>query len=115
MIKFISYTGKYPNLCSGVLTVEIDGKEYKFGHEIADYDIEKRCYINDNFEQFWVTGGCIKRDKDWHMWSEQKPWLISGYWNKSDAKHPQWVIDILPKLLEVFNENVPYGCCGGCI
>ena len=29
-VKFISYTGEYPNLCSGVLTLEIDGKEYKF-------------------------------------------------------------------------------------
>ena len=46
MIKFISYTGKYPNLCSGVFTVEIDGKEYKFGHESADYDWKNNCYKN---------------------------------------------------------------------
>ena len=26
MIKFISYDGKYPHLCSGVLTVNIDGQ-----------------------------------------------------------------------------------------
>ena len=51
-IKFISYTGKWPNLCSGVLTVEIDGKEYKFGHESTDYDWKNNCYKNDNFEQF---------------------------------------------------------------
>jgi hypothetical protein len=114
-IKFISYTGKYPNLCSGVLTIEIDGKEYKFGHEHTDYDWKNNCFKNDNFDQFWVTGGCIRRGKDWDMWAEHAPWNITGYWNKSDAKHPQWVIDILPKLLEVFNENVPYGCCGGCI
>ena len=30
-VKFISYTGEYPNLCSGVLTLEIDGVQYKFG------------------------------------------------------------------------------------
>jgi hypothetical protein len=115
MIKFISYTGKYPNLCSGVLTVEIDGKEYKFGHGSTDYDWKNNCYKNDNFEQFWVTGGCIKRDKNWNMWSEQKPWLISGYWNKADKNHPQWIIDILPELIDIFNKNVKYGCCGGCI
>lgn len=35
-IKFISYTGKYPNLCSGVLTLEIDGRIIKFGNGTAD-------------------------------------------------------------------------------
>jgi hypothetical protein len=48
--------------------------------------------------------------------AEQDEWQLSYYdWKKADDKHPQWIIDILPKLLEVFNENVPYGCCGGCI
>lgn len=63
MIKFISYTGKWPNLCSGVFTVEINGKEYKFGHEIDDYDFKTNSYKTDNFEQFWVSGGCIKKIK----------------------------------------------------
>lgn len=31
-VKFISYTGKWPNLCSGILTLEIDGKEVQFGY-----------------------------------------------------------------------------------
>ena len=116
MIKFIEYTGKYPNLCSGVLTVEIDGKEYKFGHDVGDYDFKKRRYKNDNFEQFWSPGGRVERDEDWNMWTEGNEWQLSYYyWEKADDKHPQWVIDILPKLLKVFNENVPYGCCGGCI
>lgn len=30
-IKFISYDGAYPVLCSGKLTVEIDGKTITFG------------------------------------------------------------------------------------
>lgn len=25
-VKFIRYTGRYPNLCSGELTIEVDGK-----------------------------------------------------------------------------------------
>ena len=116
MIKFVSYTGKYPNLCSGVFTVEIDGKEYKFGHESGDYDFDKRCYKNNNFDEFWTSGGSICRDKNWSMWSEEGKWELCLYdWEKVDDKHPQWVIDIFPKLIELFNENVPYGCCGGCI
>ena len=31
-VKFISYTGKYPCLCSGILTLEIDDKRIQFGY-----------------------------------------------------------------------------------
>lgn len=30
-VKFISYTGEWPNLGSGILTLEIDGKKARFG------------------------------------------------------------------------------------
>lgn len=36
-IKFISYTGEYPNLCRGVLTLKIDGKILRFGYG-EDYE-----------------------------------------------------------------------------
>lgn len=41
-IEFVDYNGEYPTLCSGVLTVLIDGKEYKFGHNYDNYHL-----IND--------------------------------------------------------------------
>ncbi len=31
-IKFVSYDGKYPNLCSGTLVLEIDGEEESFSN-----------------------------------------------------------------------------------
>lgn len=31
-VKFVNYTGRYPNLCNGILTLEIDGKEEVFGY-----------------------------------------------------------------------------------
>ena len=111
MIKFISYTGKYPNLCSGVFSVEIDGKEYKFGHDVGDYDFKKRYYKNDNFEQFWSSGGRVERSKDWDMWATNGDWEL----NYDKSKFPEWIIDLFPQLIKVFNENVPQGCCGGCI
>lgn len=41
-IKFISYTGKYPNLCDGILTLEIDGEQVSFGYDMySRYDNEK--------------------------------------------------------------------------
>lgn len=27
-VEFVSYTGKWPNLCSGILTLNIDGVEH---------------------------------------------------------------------------------------
>ena len=111
MIKFISYTGKYPNLCSGVLTVEIDGKEYKFGHETGSYDFLNDRYKDDNFEKFWTSGGSVERDENWNMWATDGDWELNYYKNE----FPQWIIDLFPQLIKVFNENVPGGCCGGCI
>lgn len=56
-VKFISYTGKYPNLCSGILTLEIYGEIYIFGH-----DYLKDNYMTDgNNDSFWESGGyCVE-------------------------------------------------------
>ena len=56
-VRFISYTGRYPNLCSGILTLEIDGKEYKFGHNYSKYRRGVGGFTdedpdNPNFENF---------------------------------------------------------------
>lgn len=32
-VEFVNYSGCYPNLCRGVLTLRIDGEEVKFGHD----------------------------------------------------------------------------------
>lgn len=29
-IEFVEYTGKYPNLCSGILTIKVDNVPYSF-------------------------------------------------------------------------------------
>ena len=46
-IKFISYTGKYPNLCSGVLTLNIEGNSiYYTKYNNPDYEIRVSKYVN---------------------------------------------------------------------
>ena len=30
-VKFVSYDGEYPNLCTGTLVLNIDGTDYSFG------------------------------------------------------------------------------------
>lgn len=85
-VKFISYTGKYPNLCRGTLTLEIDGKQYKFGGGNSS-----------DFEEFWNPGGRYPSE-----------WVINIDKIPSQFKELAFEIDT------VFNENVEWGCCGGC-
>lgn len=121
-IKFVSYTGKYPNLCRGIFTVEINGREYKFGHNFEYYSFKEDRYLNEdlnnpNFEKFWKSGGSIEVEENSYknMYSNKGPWELNNEYDKVDESHPQWIKELLPILLNVFNENVEYGCCGGCI
>lgn len=49
-VNFVSYTGEWPNLCSGVLTLEIDGKEITFGYGFNSKD-------KPTYRPFWSSGG----------------------------------------------------------
>lgn len=94
-VEFVSYDGKYPNLCSGTLHLKIDGKSFFFGPDKP-------------FDIFWSSGG--------HCGFRNGEALVT---------HGEWKIDVddLPDELkpytaeidEVFNDNVRQGCCGGCI
>lgn len=118
-VKFISYDGSYPNLCRGVLTLEIDGVRYKFGHNYScwelDSDYENGRFIdedqdNPNYPSFWHSGGSCGFNRDY---------------SKSHVEHGEWEIDaeeidpkfkdVIDEIDTVFNDNVPYGCCGGCL
>jgi hypothetical protein len=116
-VKFISYTGEYPNLCSGVLTLEIDGVQYKFGHNYMEHHYDKNGNgyyadedpMNPNFNAFWSSGGRVTCDGDWNWNVETDEWEIDV------NELPQQFWDVAEEIDEVFNENVQYGCCGGCI
>ncbi|MBR4316377.1 MAG: hypothetical protein IKP65_05375 [Alphaproteobacteria bacterium] len=114
MIEFISYTGKWPNLCRGVLTVKIDGKEIKFGHDPMQYEYKTNSYLdedknNHNYDEFWCSGGYIEKDEHYHMEAIKEEWKLN------ENKYSEQINKLLPELIKIFNENVEYGCCGGCI
>ena len=92
-VKFISYTGKYPNLCSGILTLEIDGEKATFG-------------LDGQYEEFWRSGGYVIWNADIVATDE---WLIEI------ECLPQKYQKYAREIDEVFNANVEHGCCGGCI
>ena len=94
MVEFISYTGRYPNFCSGVLTLKIDGEEVTFG----------KWNDNADYSSFWESGGGLDRDYEpYHA-----PWIIDA--EAIPEKYRKYAKDIG----QVFNANVPFGCCGGC-
>ena len=97
-VKFISYTGRFPNLCRGVLTLEIDGERHTFGH------IFRHQSDNPEFERFWESGGDVM-DSD-QVWT--------GEWRIDWALIPEQFRKYADEIDRVFNENVEYGCCGGC-
>lgn len=88
-VVFKSYTGDYPNLCSGDLTLVIDGEEVTFGDS-----------KNAPYDSFWHSGG-------WFGDGE-------GEWEIDYLEIPEKYRKYAREIDEVINENIPYGCCGGC-
>lgn len=88
MVEFISYNGDYPNLCSGKLVLKING-------EIVEFS---------GCDRFWTSGGgCDFFDDSVTC----QPWELTEV--------PAEFEEYKEEMIKVFNENVPYGCCGGCI
>lgn len=109
-IEFVDYTGSFPNLCSGVLTVKINGKETQFGNgwiEDNDDGTVKRQY----YPPFWVSTGAVWFDNDWNETVELGPWE----YDEGLEDYSEFDEDDIKELMEVFNANVPQGCCGGCV
>lgn len=106
-IEFVSYdiSSRY-NRCSGVLTVKINDEIVVFGSG----------YKNTMYEEFWVSGGrCYFSNNYADANVEKGPWELSC--NTEDYKPlmDKYGEDILEKILEIMNENVSWGCCGGCL
>ena len=100
-VEFVSYTGRYPNLCSGILTLEIDGVEYTFGSSWRK--------PKPDFNRFWSSGGCVRADENWNFD------VYEGEWEIDVKDIPEQFHKYAIEIDEVFNDNVKYGCCGGCI
>ncbi len=112
--EFVEYTGRYPNLCSGRLFIRIDGKLVSFG----DYCLGEKGKTSDegvpNYPEFWVSGGSCWIDKEGNEGGTEAEWKMAiNEWDKD--KFPPEIKELLQEILELFNENVPWGCCNGCL
>lgn len=109
-IEFVKYTGSYPNFCRGTLYVKIDGKFTTFGNNY-DYDenIKNKNKIM-NYPCFWESGGWVRFDENWMEDVGKGPWKLAVY-----DEFPEDIQRLFPELIRIFNENVKWGCCGGCV
>lgn len=113
-IEFVEYTGCYPCLCMGELFVKIDGITTHFGGS-EWYDEEGNINKFDStgfpvYPDFWRSGGCVTFDENYIEDIEKGPWVIS-----INNDFPEEMKRYLPELIRIFNENVHWGCCGGCV
>ena len=93
-VEFVSYSGAYPNLCSGTLIVRIEGVEHAYS----------RCLI---------PGGSCGFDANRNERITRAPWKGLDRYNV-----PSWIFEtegLEAAILEAVNANVPWGCCGGCL
>lgn len=93
-IEFVSYTGEYPCLCVGTLTLKIDGKEMSFR---GGFHSGGHCYF----------------DEDWNGHVTEGEWEI-------DFDYPEWeALNLTDEekqyIVRLFDMNVEHGCCGGCL
>jgi len=124
MLEFVEYTGKYPNLCSGILVLKVDGKEYIFNGKRVDGELRKfnisfgnntSDYENGKlkpglYEGFWTSGGGVYYDSDTGDEGVEKgPWEIHSFALPDELK------PYAEEIGELFNDHVPCGCCGGCL
>ena len=89
-VHLVHYNGSYPILCSGQLTMVVNGKVFTF----ASHNLK--------------TGGSVSFDKDWQEIIEKGPWEIDEWPEGYPEEHKE-------KTLQIINEELPYGCCGGCV
>lgn len=117
-IEFVSYDGGYPCLCMGTLVVKINDVPYHFHYSWADKMKDPNHAGEIWCPEFWGSGGRAYFTHDYNdSIVEQEPWETSVNPDNEFTKKnfPEIVLRNFDKLIELFNENVQYGCCGGCL
>lgn len=85
----IQYDGEYPSLCMGHLIVWINGKKWDFGN----YVLESGGHLT------YEDGGVVKEE-----------------WSIPDNCWPEGFPEKYKKqVLSKINQEIPHGCCGGCL
>jgi hypothetical protein len=87
-VEFVSYDGRYPNLCAGELVVRVYGATWTI-HRLS-------------------SGGSVTFDKEWNENVSDGDWSIEEWPDGFPEEAKKDVVDLV-------NEKVTHGCCGGCV
>ena len=89
-VLFVSYDGEYPNLCRGTLVLNVDGKDIVFPpHSLQSGG---STYFTNHYANSHITEG---------EWTIEFP--------------DDFPDELMEEATQVVNDNVRYGCCGGCL
>lgn len=94
VIEFISYDGKYPNRCSGTLVISINGRRIEMQRALSSGGVCSMLHVGD--------------DRVEHV--EEGNWYFNGATNLDEE-----VLLYEDVILQLVNEHVTHGCCGGCL
>ena len=103
-VKFVSYSGKWPTLCSGILVLEIDGKTASFGDR-GPFAKKLPDGTAPEYGKFWHTGGECGMPPDE---------IMTAPWKTDVSELPEQFRRYAEEIDAAFNDNVEHGCCGGC-
>lgn len=101
-ITFVSYNGTYPNLCSGTLALSVSGELFTFDHALISGGA---AGVDSNYDDYCIKG-------EWRLYYNDSP---DGHRLGFDDNGVRFSREELEWITELVNENVPHGCCGGCI
>jgi hypothetical protein len=90
-VRFISYDGKFPNLCGGELVLAVDGIDY-------------------TFSRFALISGGDVRINGFKDFIKEGPWSVEdGYWPDGFPEEAK------AESLRLIDAKIEHGCCGGCL
>ncbi len=87
-IQFASYDGEYPTLCMGTLVIVVNGCVYRL----------KDVLSSGGSCGYYESCGTTK-----------------GKWTLFEDRLPDELKQYADKIAKIVNENVEWGCCGGCM
>lgn len=103
-VGFVSYTGKWPSLCHGILTLDICGCHVTFGDQ-DEFSPKLPDGRTPAHPKFWSTGGTCGTYPD--------P-IEHDEWQVDVSLLPEQYRDYAEEIDAVLNASVEHGCCGGC-